>query len=187
MPKLRVTILVLAGCSFGWFAVLGAGCTPSAAALCERICECGGCSDTQREDCIDDLEDSEKAADEAGCGLEFNDVASCYDDEFECRNDTPRVDGCDAEVAELQRCAAGANVGAFGDSCELANRRITDKLEAQCAVQVEQPEEVECTDELAEQSTCVADCVDLAPCAAFTGEDATATQEFSDCASRCLD
>lgn len=186
MSRLGVTIVAFASFSAAMLGALG-GCTPSATAICERICECTGCSELQRADCIDDLEDNEKAADDAGCGLEFNDVARCYDDAFECRNDAPRVTGCDVEIETLQHCASGAGVGAFGNPCELATRRISDRFE-ECGIQVDNPEDEqpECTNELGRQATCIADCVDATSCGGLTGDDQAALQEFSDCTNVCI-
>lgn len=182
-----VAVFAAASGTFALFGTLGPGCTPSATALCDRICECTGCSDSQRADCVDDLEDAEKAADEAGCSLEFNDVARCFDEEFECRNDAPHVDGCETETEELQRCAAGTNVGVFGDACQTATDRLIARFE-ECGIDVgnaEEGENPECTSELAQQSSCFADCVDVASCGALTGEDAEGSADFSECLSSC--
>src|SRR5687768_16846275 len=55
--------------------VLG-GCGGGASGFCNDYCDCVGCSDNEREDCIDDVEDSLDEADKAGCGGEADDVLS---------------------------------------------------------------------------------------------------------------
>lgn len=188
MSKLRLLAVVAAASStFVLFGTLGPGCTPSATALCDRICECSGCSESQRADCVDDLEDAEAAADEAGCSLEFNDVARCFDAELECRNDAHKVDGCDAETEELRLCALGVDVGIFGDPCQAANTRMLARFEA-CGIDVGDPgdvEQIECTDSVARQTTCFAECVDAASCGALNGEDTNASVAFSQCLGSC--
>jgi hypothetical protein len=79
------------------------------------------------------------------------------------------------------------------NACERAGQRMLDKLE-ECGVDLGSGdgggEAQECTDELAASSACTADCMDPAPCEAFTldydltdpPEDVVAYQE---CAAAC--
>lgn len=89
----------------GGATVLGAaGCGPSASALCNKGCDCTGCSDSEYDECVDSFEDAQKAADDEGCSDQYSDYIGCVNDEFECRDGDVDIDGCDAEVEALFVC-----------------------------------------------------------------------------------
>ena len=129
-----------------------------------------GCSETERADCVDDIEDVEKLADDKGCSSEYSDLASCVSDELECVDDRADADGCDAEAESLSECT-NSPAGIGGDACQRAADRIVAKAEG-CGIAVEDGgEEAECTDEAARLFPCYAACFEAAPCAALNGED----------------
>jgi hypothetical protein len=101
---------MVGGWTFAMAASIG-GCGASAAALCDRLCECVGCSESERADCIDSLDDAAKSADEKGCGGSYDDYVSCVDQELECKNDAIVVDGCDGEIVALADCTGGTIPG----------------------------------------------------------------------------
>jgi hypothetical protein len=111
---MRAAALALA--AFGSLPFVLPGCSgASVANLCDRVCECTGCSDLEYEDCIDDGEDLEKAAEEAGCNDAWEDYLSCIDEELECNDGDVKVDGCLSEIGALGNCAA-ENFGEDGAS-----------------------------------------------------------------------
>jgi hypothetical protein len=80
------------------------GCGPSAASLCNKICDCTGCSKSQLDDCVDNAEDAQKKAEDEGCGSEYNALLSCANDEFRCDGDKYDLDGCDKEGKDYFKC-----------------------------------------------------------------------------------
>lgn len=105
-----------------WLSMMGAvsfaGCGPSASSICDRICECVGCSDSERDDCIDEFEDAEKDSQNEGCPSEWDDLVACIDEELECDDEQIEIDGCDSEVEELAECADGeVTFGAVVSPC----------------------------------------------------------------------
>ena len=87
------------------------GCGPSIGSFCNKVCDCVGCSESERDDCVDTLDDLKKAADKDGCGGEFNDYLSCSSSELECEDDIATADGCDSEAEALAKCTSGSVIG----------------------------------------------------------------------------
>lgn len=83
------------------------GCGPSIGAYCDKVCDCVGCSDDQRTDCIDDAEDARKNADDKGCRGQFDDLLGCGANELECKDGYTQTDGCDSEVEAYNECMIG--------------------------------------------------------------------------------
>ena len=75
--------------------------------LCDRICACEGCSDTERTECIDELEDDERRAEVEGCDTEFDDLVTCADAELACVGDDVELDGCTPQQDALTSCLDG--------------------------------------------------------------------------------
>lgn len=96
---MRGTILLTLGLALG-----AAGCGPSATSLCSDQCDCEGCSEEEEADCVDDVEDAQKDAEDQGCGDQFSDYLSCYSDQFECRDSKVDADGCNSEGKSLNNC-----------------------------------------------------------------------------------
>lgn len=76
-----------------------------------------------------------------------------------------------------------------GNDCDKAADRMTAKLE-ECGITVddggEDGEDVECTDTLATQSLCYADCTEAADCTALDGTDMDALMSYSECLAGCV-
>lgn len=87
------------------------GCGTSLADLCEEVCDCEGCSDAQLEECIDESEEIEEAAEELGCEDQLDDWVSCIDSELECRDGDADTDGCEQEEQAVARCGKGSPAG----------------------------------------------------------------------------
>ncbi len=81
--------------------MLGCG---GASGYCDALCECEGCSDAEYDDCIDDIEDAQKLADDEGCSAQGDDLLSCVNAEAECRDGDLDADGCSTEQKALQNC-----------------------------------------------------------------------------------
>jgi len=78
------------------------GCGTSIADLCDDMCDCEGCSDAEYDECVDEGEEYEEAAEKAGCGDEFDDYVDCIGDSFSC--DDGRFDADEECVRELASC-----------------------------------------------------------------------------------
>lgn len=96
-----------------WVLAVGASIAPgcggaSVASICDKICECTGCSDAELAECVDEGEDLEKLAEDEGCGDQFDAYKSCFSDEIECVGDDIDADGCVSELADLGQCLEGA-------------------------------------------------------------------------------
>lgn len=185
MNNSRVLGFLHAGMAAAILSVVGAGCGPSVTSYCDKVCDCMGCSETERADCVDDLGDYRKAADEEGCGGQFDAVLSCASSELVCRDDRIEVDGCDAEIEELNECSSGT-VPVVNDVCQLAVDQIVAKYES-CNIEVTPSGEdpPECTAELGQQSLCVAACLNATTCAVLNGEDQEGLSAYADCLGAC--
>lgn len=102
------------------------GCGGGASGFCTDYCDCVGCSDNEREECVDDVEDALDEADQAGCGSEADDVLSCYRSELECvGGDRVELDGCDTEQDAFSDCSDGSvSIAGAGDPCQELYRAI---------------------------------------------------------------
>ncbi len=141
------------------------GCRISANSYCNQICDCTGCSDGEKDDCVDNFDDAAKTAEDEGCEDQFDDVVSCSSDELECTDGVASADGCDVELKALADCTE-APIGVGSNSCESANARILARFES-CGVDTGDPDDsepMECTPDLAQQVACFESCVDIATC-----------------------
>lgn len=117
------------------------GCGPSIGSFCNKVCDCMGCSDSERDDCVDSLEDQRKAAEDEDCGGEFNDYLSCTSSELECEDDIATADGCDSEAEKLAECTKGSVVGGnavlayCNNACDCTG--CTDSEMQECVTSVE--------------------------------------------------
>ena len=92
------------------------GCGGSAEAICDEICDCEGCSDDEHAECVDDLEDAERTAENEGCEDQFDEVMSCVDDQLECRSGNIDADGCESEAEDLEDCMDSSVIIGGGSS-----------------------------------------------------------------------
>lgn len=96
MSALRFLALALTIAQFG--------CGSSPSSICSEVCDCEGCSDSELDDCVDNLEDAEKQADDEGCSDQYGDFAACFADQLECRDGDIDADGCNSEAELLEDC-----------------------------------------------------------------------------------
>lgn len=90
------------------FALLltSAGCS-SQKDLCDKVCDCQGCSDGELQSCYDQAERDELAAEQADCSSEYADLIACGNDAFECVDDKPDYgDECTSEGFAYLGCAS---------------------------------------------------------------------------------
>ena len=86
-------------------AAISAGGCDSATSLCDRACDCTGCTSSELEDCYNTAEDTALDADQEGCTGEYNDFVSCAHEAFECDDGRVEYDDiCFGESAELLEC-----------------------------------------------------------------------------------
>jgi len=79
------------------------GCGPSSSSLCDLACECEGCSNSQYDECVDDLDDGARDAEREECEAEYDDYLACLDDTGECRGDDFETH-CGDEKDDLKNC-----------------------------------------------------------------------------------
>lgn len=168
------------------------GCGPSAGSYCNKVCDCSGCSETERLDCVDTVDDARKASEDKECGSEFNDYFACVSGETTCVDDKIEVDGCDAEADALAKCGGPVVIG--GNACERYADVVVAKY-ATCNVELEvgNGEEVECSEANVKLATCLIPCVDKLGCECIDPDlieqgacTAESSQVYSDCSSACL-
>lgn len=149
---MRLHFIVSAPLALVLLATSSIGCSgTSASAICADVCECTGCSEQEETDCVDAIEDAEKAAADEGCEDAWDDYVSCASDELECRDGVARSDGCDAEGEALAECTDGASVGGFGANlCERAAEICGGGSSGEGA-------EVECSGATQCAATCIVD------------------------------
>lgn len=104
--SLRHSILAL----FVGFVSLGAtfvaGCESQVNAYCISRCDCQGCSQRERADCLDDVEDSERVSAHDGCAEEFATYVQCYVNEGSCTNGGWIASTCSSEATAFRTCSA---------------------------------------------------------------------------------
>ncbi len=88
------------------FATLGAGCESETASYCSARCDCQGCSQRDREDCADDVEDAERLAEFDGCAAEYSSYVTCYVDEGTCNGGAFIASSCAPKVDTLRGCSS---------------------------------------------------------------------------------
>lgn len=161
------------------------GCGTSPSSICSDICDCEGCSESELADCVDDVEDGQKAAEDMGCGDQFDAALACYGDEFRCVSGDIDVDGCNTELDELSGCADGTPIG-FGNACDRYAAAAQAKVD-ECGLDGSGGGggTVQCTGDVVALAQCLTPCIENVPCAALDGSDQEALQVYSDCVGAC--
>lgn len=75
--------------------------------VCDAACDCNGCTDPQRQTCVDQLEQARDGADDAGCGGELDDYLECVATAEGLCEDPQLTSVCTSERSEVEACAAG--------------------------------------------------------------------------------
>jgi hypothetical protein len=82
------------------------GCESSVNSYCITRCDCQGCSQVERADCLDDVEDSERLAEHDGCATEFSDYLGCYANEGACMSGAWFASTCTVKGSALRDCSS---------------------------------------------------------------------------------
>lgn len=103
--SLRPSILAL----FVGFVSCGAtfvsGCESQVSSYCVSRCDCQGCSQRERADCLDDVEDAERLSTHDGCAEAFAAYLQCYANEGSCTNGGWIASTCSDESSALRACS----------------------------------------------------------------------------------
>lgn len=83
--------------------VSSVSCAPPEERLCDRKCECEGCSALQFDDCLDDREGDVREADRRDCLREYDDLVACENATWICDGDDFETD-CKLEKEDLKAC-----------------------------------------------------------------------------------
>lgn len=163
------------------------GCGPSAGGFCNKRCDCLSCSDTERGDCVDSVDDARSKSAGSGCSKEFDAYFSCVNGAMTCVEARLEVVGCEAEAEALSKCGGPVSLG--GNACELLASTIEGKY-AECGVELGGGVDVaECSGLQAEQAQCYTPCYADLECIVLvdptTPEAAESAQRFTDCLSAC--
>jgi hypothetical protein len=172
------------------------GCGSSIGSLCNKVCDCTGCNDSQADDCVDNFDDARKVAEEEGCSSEFDAVLSCASSELTCKDDKVQIDGCDGENEALFKCSSKIKLdGIGGNACERYAEKVIAKYEG-CGVKIETGDqgsgETSCSDSQAKQAACLTPCIDKVPCECVNPDKIAAgecteekSKDVNDCVSAC--
>jgi hypothetical protein len=148
-------------------------------ALCQDACDCMGCSNSELEECVEELEDAQEYAEKEGCSDEFDSYLDCLSG-FQCDGDDIEVpDECEDLEDDLNEACGDDDVTVSGgDLCQLAANKVSS-----CQGDPAPPpgQGAQCTGTV----ECVAQCVLDADCGAFDGSDAAAQDAFNVCATSC--
>lgn len=176
ISKLAAALFLIGGA-----AAFGPGCGPSSGSFCDKICDCTGCSEVERTDCVDSVDDAQKAANDEGCNDQYNAYFSCMNSELSCTAGVLDADGCDAEIDAVSKCM-GSFIGFGVNGCEYAINKLIAKYES-CDIQVDPTGMTECTAADEKLLLCYLPCIENASCAAIKGE--VQDQEYIDCVVNC--
>jgi hypothetical protein len=97
-------------------ALLAGACGGSAVeSACQAVCDCAGsCTDAELDECIQEVENELKQADDAGCGAEYEDLIDCAVSNAECKDgelDSSVLEtACTQEAIDAFTCLGEAGV-----------------------------------------------------------------------------
>lgn len=121
----RLTVLGALVSSLFASMVFVSGCESDVNAYCVARCDCQGCSQVERADCLDDVEDSERLAEHDGCALEFSDYTDCYAGEGTCTNGAWLASTCTAKGTALRDCSSRSSTFVKTACQEEINKRTS--------------------------------------------------------------
>lgn len=93
----------------GVFATIGLltlvpGCRTDAEAVCDRECECEGCSDRMYDDCYFGEVNKEREADAKGCLDYYDELKACEYDTGYCKSGSEFDTACKTEKERYDNC-----------------------------------------------------------------------------------
>ena len=165
-PTLWTWLLAWSVLAFG-AGVVSSGCSVSADVICSVKCNCEGCSQAQRDDCVSDVNATVQKAADLGCSTQYQDWLNCVDEEAECRNgETFAWDGCEIEEDALAECGGG-------NPCTAAAKKLCNECGSACT----DPDPTVCTG----RTACLSQCVVDATC----DEINSGSGKYSSCTAAC--
>lgn len=102
------------GLGLGALVVGSAGCGVSVSGLCQQVCDCTGCSTTERQACEAEFNDAQKLSSDKGCTDTYGTYQSCFADHFQCVGSKIDATACATESAALSKCTGGTDVDPGG-------------------------------------------------------------------------
>ena len=176
-------------CALGALAFAMSGCDgdddpeptgPSIDALCDEMCECrGGCSESEKTDCVNGGEDLKKEADGAGCGDTWDEYLVCLDENMTCGANGPEPGSCISILEELETCTEPQL-----NPCQDLQQTI-DGFYNECGVgTIDTPQDT-CEPDTQSGLECRLGCLSGSSCPAIAEEDAALAAELQGCISAC--
>lgn len=116
-------------------ALFGSGCEAASSTVCVARCDCEGCSQKEREDCVDDVDDAERLADYDGCGTEHDKYVDCYGNKGTCSDGVWVTQSCAEQGTALRTCSTRAakwvrtvcdEANVKLDACGINNGSVSD-------------------------------------------------------------
>ncbi len=149
------------------------------ASVCDQMCDCKTCSDSEATDCVNGGESLKSDAVEAGCVDEWSAYVNCLDLHVACDNGMPVPGQCGKLMVDFEQCVAAGK-----PPCDDLRNQILGGYE-QCGVNAP---ETPSTCSAADQSLleCEVACVtSVNDCAIVTGDDAAGKKQLDDCMAAC--
>ncbi len=107
-PRAKPPLLVAAVVALNALPLLPLACGDGETGLCEEICACRSCTETDRDTCDTAAEAAHDGAGQAGCGNQYDEYLSCLRTAFECRDSQVYIgDGCDTALSNMSDCIEG--------------------------------------------------------------------------------
>lgn len=166
--------------------------------VCEIRCSCEGCSQSERQDCDEQLDLSEEHAEQNSCNDVWLVYTECVQDLHICSNDILKIDDqCQQSKANLVECMGDDSPPLPGlNACEAFAIAIMQKYEECGGTIVEDSdsegnsEPIECTEELQITLACHTMCYENASCGVILGDientDDNEWMRYSECISGCV-
>ncbi|HRI68835.1 MAG TPA: hypothetical protein PK156_31615 [Polyangium sp.] len=84
------------------------GCESEVNSYCVARCNCQGCSERERADCLDDVEDAQRLAEHDGCATQLSSYLACYVGEGSCNSGAWAASSCLDEGTAMRTCSSRA-------------------------------------------------------------------------------
>ena len=81
------------------------GCDSEVGSYCATRCNCQGCSERERADCLDDVEDAQRLAEHDGCAEPYSAYLACYTSEGSCVDGAWAASMCMDEGNAMRTCS----------------------------------------------------------------------------------
>lgn len=82
----------------------GGATRPSAEEICALFCDCQGCGNSDRRECVESSQTAIDDADGRGCGPELDAYLDCFFNQSVCVNGQVELDGCEDTLRGYDDC-----------------------------------------------------------------------------------